>query len=139
MTTRAPSLAPAATPSISSAHTFALHLWAFVLPVANLAFLLTGPHVWWSAVLWSLVIVALVLMDNGANPDHRQPPASLPSLPFDVLVYVLAGLQLVNHVLVGVMASRLHVGSLAAFGTTLANLFSVILVSGVTAGYSGIV
>jgi alkane 1-monooxygenase len=139
MTTRAPSLAPATTPSISVARTFALHLGAFILPVANLVFLLTGPHVWWSALLWSLVIVALVLMDNGAKPDHRQPPAALPSLPFDVQLYVLAGLQLVNHVLVGVMASRLHVGSLAAFGTTLANLFSVILVSGVTAGYSGIV
>jgi alkane 1-monooxygenase len=139
MTSRAPSLSPALTPNISTMRTFALHLWAFVLPLANLAFLLTGPHVWWSALSWSLVIVVLVLMDNGAKPDHRQPPASLPSLPFDVQLYVLAGLQLVNHVLVGVMASRLHVGSLAALGTTLANLFSVILVSGVTAGYSGIV
>ncbi len=139
MTSRAPALTPALTPTISSSRTFALHLWAFVLPLANLAFLLTGPHVWWSALAWSLVIVVLVLMDNGAKPDHRQPPASLPSLPFDVQLYVLAGLQLLNHVLVGVMASRLHVGTLAAFGTTLANLFSVILVSGVTAGYSGIV
>lgn len=139
MISRAPALTPALTPTIGTMRTFVLHLWAFVLPLANLAFLLTGPHVWWSALSWSLVIVALVLMDNGAKPDHRQPPASLPSLPFDVQLYVLVGLQLVNHVLVGVMASRLHVGSLAAFGTTLANLFSVSLVSGVTAGYSGIV
>ncbi len=139
MTSKAPSLVPAATPTISVARTFALHLWAFVLPLVNLAFLLTGPHVWWSALSWSLAIVVLVLMDNNAQPDHRQPPASLPSLPFDIQLYVLAALQLANHVLVGVMASRLHLGSLADVGTALSNLFSVMLVSGVTAGYSGIV
>jgi len=139
MTSKAPSLVPAATPSIGVARTFALHLWAFVLPLVNMTFLLTGPHVWWSALLWSLPIVVLVLMDNNAKPDHRQPPQSLPSLPFDVQLYLLALLQLVNHVLVGVMASRLHVGSPAALGTTLANLFTVVVLSGTTAGYSGIV
>jgi alkane 1-monooxygenase len=139
MTSKAPSLTPALTPSISATRTFVLHLWAFVLPLANLVFLLTGPHTWWSALSWSLVIVVLVLMDNNAKPDHRQPPTSLPAWPFDVQLYVLAALQLANHVLVGVMASRLHVGSFAAFGNTAANLFAVILVSGVTAGYSGIV
>ncbi|HEX4340110.1 MAG TPA: alkane 1-monooxygenase [Polyangiaceae bacterium] len=130
---------PASTPSIGPGRTFALHLWAFVLPLVNLTFLLTGPHVWWSALLWSMPIVALVLVDNGAPPDYRQPPESLPKLPFEIQLYSLVGLQLLNHVLVGVMASKLHVGTLAGAGTTLANLFTVIVLSGTTAGYSGIV
>ena len=130
---------PAATPAISVGRTFALHLLAFVLPLINLAFLLTGPHAWWSALAWSLVIPVLVVIDNGAPPDHRQPPEHLPAWVFDAQVYLLAALQLTNHVLVGVMASRLHVNSLAAFGTTFANLFTVVILSGTTAGYSGIV
>ncbi len=139
MASKFPSMQPAATPSIGAGRTFALHLWSFVLPLVNLTFLLTGPHVWWSALLWSMPIVVLVLMDNGAPADHRQPPERLPTLPFDVQLYVLVGLQLLNHVLVGIMASRLHVGSLPQVGTTLANLFTVIVLSGTTAGYSGIV
>jgi len=63
----------------------------------------------------------------------------LPSLPFDLQLYALVALQLANHVLVGVMASKLGVGSLAAFGTTFANLVGMAVVSGTTAGYSGIV
>jgi alkane 1-monooxygenase len=131
--------APAPTPSIGVGKTFVLHLWAFVLPIINLAFLLTGPHSWWAALLWSMPIVVLVLMDNGAPPDHRQPPEALPSLPFDLQLYALVAIQLVNHVLVGVMASKLHVSSLPQIGTTLAHLFTVIVLCGTTAGYSGIV
>jgi alkane 1-monooxygenase len=139
MPSKSPSMIPAATPSIGAGRTFALHLLAFVLPLINLIFLLTGPHAWWSALLWSMPIVALVLIDNGAPPDHRQPPDSLPRLPFEIQLYVLVALQLLNHVLLGVMASKLHVGSLGALGTTLANLSTVIILSGTTAGYSGIV
>jgi alkane 1-monooxygenase len=136
---KAASIAPAVTSQIGVARTFGLHLWAFVLPLLNAAFLLTGPHAWWSALLWTLSIVALVLMDNAAAPDHRQPPDGLPTLPFNLQLYALVALQLANHVLVGVMASKLGVGSLGAFGTTFANLFAVLIISGTTAGYSGIV
>ena len=130
---------PAATPSISVGKTLALHLWAFVLPLINGTFLLTGPHSWWSALLWSLPIVVLVLMDNGAPPDRRQPPEKLPSLPFDLQLYALVALQLANHVALGFMVSKLHVSTLPTAGTALANLFTIIVLSGTTAGYSGIV
>src|SRR4051812_17118966 len=139
MNLKSASFAPAATPTVGVGKTFALHLWAFVLPLINGVFLLTGPHSWWSALLWSLPIVVLVLMDNGAPPDHRQPPESLPSLPFNLQLYALVALQLGNHVALGIMASKLHLSSLPATGTTLANLFTVIVLSGTTAGYSGIV
>src|SRR5262252_2566195 len=127
--------APAATPSIGVGKTFVLHLWAFVLPLINGMFLLTGPHSWWSALLWSLPIVALVLMDNGAPPDRRQPPEKLPSLPFDLQLYALVALQLANHVSLCFMVSKLHISTLPTAGTALANLFTVIVLSGTTAGY----
>jgi alkane 1-monooxygenase len=140
MTARAAfAIAPAATPTISVTRTWALHLWAFVLPLINGVFLLTGPHVWWSALLWTAPVWVLVWMDNRAPADHRQPPESLPRWPFDLQLYLLVAIQLANHVALGVMASRLHVGSFADAGTLLANIIGMSVVSGTTAGYSGIV
>ena len=139
MSRAASAFVPARTPTLGALHGWALHLWAFVLPLVNLAFLLTGPHVWWSALLWTVPVWTLVLMDNKALPDHRQPPTDLPSWPFDVQLHLLVLLQLVNHVALGVMASKLSLSSLAMVGTTFANLVAMAVVSGTTAGYSGIV
>jgi alkane 1-monooxygenase len=132
-------IAPAPTPQVSAVRTWFLHLSAFVLPVINCVFLLTGPHRWWSALLWTMPIWVLVAIDNRAPDDHRQPPDNLPSWPFQLQLFLLVGLQLVNHVMLGVMAYHLHVGSLAAAGTAFANLVAVSILSGTTAGYSGIV
>jgi alkane 1-monooxygenase len=132
-------IGPANTPTVSPLLTWALHLWAFVLPVITLVFLLTGPHSWWSALLWTMPVWILVAMDNRSPTDHRQPPENLPSWPFDVQLVLLIALQLLNHYEVGVMASQLHVTSLGSAGTAFANLVAVIVVSGTTAGYSGIV
>ena len=132
-------IGPAKTPTVSAFRTWGLHLWAFVLPIVNLVFLLTGPHRWWSALLWTTPIWILVVVDNTSPEDHRQPPEDLPSWPFDLQLYLLILLQLANHVLMGVMASKLSVSSLAAAGTTLANVVGMAIVSGTTAGYSGIV
>jgi hypothetical protein len=89
--------APAPTPSISGPRAWTMHLWAFVLPLINLAFLVTGPHAWWSALLWTSPVWILVLIDNRNFRDHRQPPEDLPAWPFDVQLYALIALQLVNH------------------------------------------
>lgn len=131
--------APAATPRIGGVRAWMTHLFAFVLPIVNFVFLYTGPHAWWSALVWTAPIWILVLIDNQNIRDHRQPPEDLPSFPFDLQLYLLIALQLVNHVMLGVMASKLSVSSLAAFGTTFANLAGMAIVSGTTAGYSGIV
>jgi alkane 1-monooxygenase len=139
MTRAAFATPPAATPSIGAVRTWLLHLAAFVLPVINTVFLVTGPHSWWAALLWTLPVWVLVVIDSKAPPDHRQPPAHLPSWPFDLQVYLLVALQIANHVLLGVMASKLSVSTLPALGTTLANLVGMAIVSGTTAGYSGIV
>ena len=125
--------------SISNARTFALHLWAFVLPLITLGFWLTGPHSWWAALLWVLPIVVLVYIDNHAPVDHRQPPHDVPAWPYNVQVYLLFGIQILNHVLLGVVCSQLRVDSWAGFGQTAAMLAPVMILTGTTAGYSGIV
>lgn len=132
-------IGPANTPTIGVLRTWVLHLWAFVLPLTNAAFLLTGPHSWWSALLWQLPLWTLVLVDNHASADYRQPPQDLPSWPFNLQLHLLVLIQLANHVLVGVMASKIPLGSWADAGTAAVNLFSVVIISGTTAGYSGIV
>jgi len=131
--------ASALTGTMSPARAWSLHLLGFVLPVVNLVFLATGPHSWWAALLWTGPIWLLVLIDNSSRPDHRQPALDVPGWPFDVQVYALTALQIVNHVMLGVMAAKLSVWQLAELGTTLANLVTVIVLSGTTAGYSGIV
>src|SRR5687768_3415106 len=81
-------IAPAKTPTIGALHTWGLHLWAFVLPLINTAYLLTGPHSWWAALLWTGPVWMLVIIDNKSPADHRQPPANLPSWPFDLQLYL---------------------------------------------------
>lgn len=125
--------------SISGARTFALHLWAFALPLITLTFWLTGPHSWWASLLWILPIVVLVYIDNAAPPDRRQPPEDLPAWPFDLQVYGLFALQILNHVLLGVVTSKLSVNTWHDALQTGAMLFPVMILSGTTAGYSGIV
>lgn len=118
---------------------FFLHSWAFFLPVLTTAYLAFGPYTWWAALLWTLPIWGLVVCDVRAKADHRQPDEHTPAWPFDTQVYALVALQLVNHILLGFMASKLTLTSWADAGVLLANLFAMHLVSGVTAGYSGIV
>jgi len=135
----APSKAHAAEPIVSAERGFALHLWAFFLPLLTTVYLLTGPHEWWVAWLWTLPIWVLVAVDWKAPSDFRQPADDTPRWPFDVQVMLLVALQITNHVLLGVMASKLSIGSNAEIGKTLANFAAMHLVSGITAGYSGIV
>lgn len=125
--------------SISRLRTWALHLWAFALPLITLVFWLTGPHAWWASILWITPIVVLVLIDNHAPADRRQPPADLPAWPFDLQVYALVALQIVNHVLLGVTTAKLSLATWPDALQTAAVIFPVTILTGVNAGYSGIV
>src|SRR3954451_15076816 len=68
---------------MSNARAFALHLWAFVLPLITLSFWLTGPHSWWASLLWTTPLFVLVYADNHAPNDKRQPREDIPGWPFD--------------------------------------------------------
>src|SRR5688572_18642406 len=113
------SVAPAEE-SLSPTRGFFLHAWAYFLPVLTTAYLVFGPYSWWGALLWTLPIWALVSIDVFARPDHRQPDERTPAWPFDIQVYGLAALQIANHILLGVMASKLVLSSWADAGVVLA-------------------
>ena len=130
---------PAPGAPLSALRGFFLHLWAFVLPLINLVFLITGPHSWGVALLWFLPIWVLVLADVSARGDMRQPDLSTPSWPFDLQVALLIALQLASHILLGVMASKLALWPAEELGKTAANFIAMHAMSGITAGYSGIV
>lgn len=126
-------------PKISVARAWTLHLWAYVLPLSNALFLYTGPHNIWQAALWTLPLWTLIAIDNRAPNDLRQPDDKAPHWMFDLHVYALTALQLMNHVLVGVMAAKVMWWPIAEVPTAMANLIAVSILSGVSAGYTGIV
>lgn len=127
------------TSPMTNPRAFALHLWAFALPLITLAFWLSAPHAWWASLLWTLPIWILVWVDNHAPRDHRQPPEDMPVWPYDAQLYLLIALQLANHVLLGVAASKLDLSSWSGIGQAAALLAPVLILTGTTAGYSGIV
>jgi len=70
------------------------HLSSLLIPVSTLAFLWTGPHVWYVAPLFMLPPIFALVLDSNSTVELRQPVASTPAWPFDALVYFLAALQL---------------------------------------------
>jgi alkane 1-monooxygenase len=110
---------------------WAVHLLCFALPLAALAFLATAPHPWYLALPWLLVLVANVVADVWSPAERRQPDAALPGWPFDAVLYVLVGLQLVNAALLVRMA--------ALDGAWRVDVAVACLLMGVTSAYSAIV
>src|SRR5262245_18712454 len=110
---------------------WAVHLLWFVLPLAVLTFFATAPHPWYLALPWLLVLVANVVADVCSRAERRQPPPTLPGWPFDGVLYVLVGLQLVNVVLL--------VRMVALGGVWRLDVPVAFLLMGVTSAYSGIV
>ncbi|MCG8592043.1 MAG: alkane 1-monooxygenase [Proteobacteria bacterium] len=101
MTATAPS--PAAdTTTLSNwrvASIWSRHLLSLWFPLNALAFVATGPHSWATAPLFLVPILAAHWLDSRERVEKRQPDPELPAWPFDLLVYVLAALQLINVVL----------------------------------------
>jgi alkane 1-monooxygenase len=70
------------------------HLASFLIPVNTLVFLWTGPHSWYIAPLFMLPPILALNLDSNATVERRQPLATTPAWPFDLIVYALAALQL---------------------------------------------
>lgn len=124
---------------LSNPRAIALHLWAFVLPLTTLAYWLTGPHSWWASILWTMPVWTLVWIDNQAPNDERQPREDIPAWPFNLQVYLLVALQISNHVLLGVVAAKMDVSTTAGIVDAAFAFIPVMVLTGVNAGYSGIV
>jgi alkane 1-monooxygenase len=129
------SAAVAATPAVVSrretVRIWGLHCLCFVLPLTTLAFHLTAPHPWWIALLFTLPVVASVLIDVRAGAETRQPAKTLPAWPFDGILYALFALHVVN---VGLMLQVVSTHGFWRMDTLVGWQLM-----GITAGYSGIV
>ncbi|HVU02904.1 MAG TPA: fatty acid desaturase [Polyangiaceae bacterium] len=120
-------------PKVFSNHAlvrFAPHLLALLFPLNALAFVLTGPHRWWVALLFTVPVFGSTVVDRYSGTETRQ-PSRVDAWPFDALLVALSALQLVNVVLLGRMmqhASPWRFDTLAAM-----------VVVGSSSAYSGIV
>jgi len=70
------------------------HLASLVIPSITLLFIWTGPHSWYVAPVFMLPLGIVLFIDQQSKAERRQPTRALPVWPFDLLVYLLAGLQL---------------------------------------------
>ncbi len=86
---------------------WARHLLSFYFPLNATLYLMTGPHAWWGSLLFLVpILVAFQLDTRPGWIERRQPREALPAWPFDLLVYALAGVQLLNIVLLTRMFSN---------------------------------
>lgn len=127
---RTPAVPERAT-ALETLRIWTLHLACFVLPVTTLAFLLTAPHRWWTALPWLGVIVGSVILDKRSAPELRQPALRLARWPFDAVLYVLAANQL--------LCVGLAAWTVAQHGFWRVDTLVMLLIVGVNSGYSGIV
>jgi alkane 1-monooxygenase len=81
-------------PNSPPARIWLRHLISLYFPAASLLFIWTGPHAWYVSPLYLGTAVAALVLDRNTGVERRQPAESLPAWPFDTLVYLLAGLQL---------------------------------------------
>ncbi len=110
---------------------WAWHLLAFVLPVATLAALVTGPHGLPGALLVFSLIPWSVMLDNRAGPSLSQPDASISPAPFNVMVLLLTVMQVCNVVLLG--------RQVAITGLDHGGTWVLAFTVGINSGYSAIV
>jgi len=121
---------PAATHA-EIARSWAPHLMCLVLPVTTLAFALSGPHGGWVAPLFLLPLLASVVADMNSPAETRQPPAEVPSWPFDAVLILLVVAQFVN-----VIATARLIGQT---GLLSVDAFVAVGLVGINSGYSAIV
>jgi len=106
---------------------WARHLLAFWFPGNAFLFLVTGPHAWWWAWVFVVPILVAYRWDTSGRREARQPLDGAPAWPFDLLVWALALLQLVN---IALLARLFAVQSLFSLDFLLA-----FLVVGASSGY----
>ncbi len=116
------------------------HLLCFIIPSFAFLFLLSGPHTWWSALLWPIPIWLTVIVDiYSPKASYDDPPNNLQHWPFDCVLYLLAALQIGNLALLLTMASQLQWSSGIEIVTSLLNLFAIKVVVGTSSSFSGLV
>ncbi|NNL66266.1 MAG: alkane 1-monooxygenase [Myxococcales bacterium] len=124
--------APLETPGLSPVEVLRIwlkHLTSLYLPGLSLAFVLTGPHAWWVAILFMLPLVYAHHVDCSARAERRQPSRDVPAWPFDALVYLLVAIQIA--IVAGLV--WMFAGSQGVFS---ADMVMTFLVVGGSSGFS---
>jgi alkane 1-monooxygenase len=111
---------------------FAPHLLALVFPLNTLLFVLTGPQQFWVSLLFTVPIWFCLAIDARSGTTTRPPAARVTAWLFDLLLVVLACLQLANVVLLARMLSE--AGAVFSVDT-----FAAMIVVGSSSAYSGLV
>ena len=125
--------APLEAQALSPAETLRIwtrHLVSFYIPGVSLAFVLTGPHRWWVAILVMLPLVWAHQADCSARVERRQPSRAVPAGPFDALVYALVALQL------WIVAELVWMFSAGGQGFFSTDMVMVFLAVGASSGFS---
>jgi len=69
------------------------HLMSLLIPLTALAYVWTGPHVWYNGLLFITPLAIFTWMDSRPRYERRQPVETLPSWPFDLLVYLVVAIH----------------------------------------------
>lgn len=115
------------------------HILCLVLPLYATCFLAVGPHPDLFALLWVIPVWLTVVADLCGPQVNMRAENGFTSAQFNITLYLLSGLQLVNISLLLIMASQLNWTSGTEIFTALCNLFAIKVVIGTSSSFSGIV
>ncbi len=115
------------------------YLLSLLIPGYSLLFVMTGPHSVPAAIFWILPMWSTVLIDMWSPPSRKQPETGPDPLPYDSILYLLAGLQFLTILTLLNFSTHLNFGGPMEWVTSLINLFGVKVIVGTSSSFSGIV
>lgn len=121
------------------ARRFIRYLLTLTIPVSALAYSLTGPHRWYVAVAFWLILPLHQVLDGRAKPGRDTPVDGEPAWLYTGLLNVLALLHLVNVALVVRMAAMAQVHTWSGILDTVFDVIVATMLVGTASGLSGIV
>jgi alkane 1-monooxygenase len=121
------------------ARRFIRYLLTLTIPVSALAFSLTGPHRWYWALLFWLILPLHQVLDGRAKPGRDTPVEGEPAWLYTGLLNVLALFHLANVVLVCRMVGMAQTQSWTATIELVVDVIVATMLVGTASGLSGIV
>lgn len=116
------------------------YLFSFIFPLSVTVFLITGPHTALDAMLWTLPLWIIILIDwlsPALSTDNTETPA--PESFYKAILYALA---MLHFFIIGLMlhyASQLQWHSIPAITNTLVNIIVLRILVGTSSGSSAII
>lgn len=122
----------------SNALWFAERFVCLFLPLASLIFYISAPHGGVAALLWTLPVWVCVIADVYSPSARKDPDSNHSGLLFEAALYIQVFLQVVNIYMMLVLVSRLQWSSFEAIAVSIANLFTIRILTGTTSCCSAI-